>query len=149
MKNCHYLIKQSLVIFLFLFLLLPFWNELLFFYCICFISNTITFCFSWRASSMPVMLWNVLPKKRTAVSTKALLHPKLILFFFNHPSTVLPPTDFNLNALLHCSQNMLSVHPSWSKICKCLKDKGVMKCIFKNTYSFLLKRSLHSFFLRA
>jgi len=34
---------------------------------------------------------------------------------------------------------MLSVHPSWSKICKWLKDKGVMTRSLKNTYSLLLK----------
>lgn len=106
-------------------------------------SNTITFCFSWQASSMPVMLWSVLLKKRTAVSTKALLHTKWIIFF-NHLSTMLALVDFNLNALLYSSQIGFSVHPSWSKISK-FWDKGGMKYWFKFTYTFLLERSLQLF----
>lgn len=40
---------------------------------------------------------------------------------------------------------MFSMHPSWSKIWKYLRDKGVMKFWLKITYAFLLERSLQFF----
>lgn len=68
-----------------------------------------------------------------------------MIFFFNHPSTVLALHNFNLNALLYCSQVKFSLPRSWAKVWKCLRDKGVMKHWFKITYTFLLGRSLQFF----